>query len=86
MKVFVAGASGVIGRILIRKLTALDHKVTAMTRSRQKAGLLQRLGADAVVADGLDRVATLGAVGMAEPDVVIHQMTGLAGVKDTIII
>ncbi|HTP12918.1 MAG TPA: NAD(P)-dependent oxidoreductase [Bacteroidota bacterium] len=82
MRVFVAGASGVIGRILVRKLTALDHRVTAMTRSREKAALLRRLGADAVVADGLDRVATLGAVGLAAPDVVIHQMTGLAGVKD----
>ncbi|HEY0719510.1 MAG TPA: NAD(P)-dependent oxidoreductase [Streptosporangiaceae bacterium] len=79
MRVFVAGGTGVIGRSLIPMLAAAGHQVTATTRSPGKTAQLRKLGAEPVVADGLDRVATLDAVLTARPDVIIHQMTGLTG-------
>ena len=82
MRVFVAGGTGVIGRSLIPALTAAGHQVTATTRSPAKAGLLMSLGAEPAVADGLDRGAVHEAVARARPDVIIHQMTGLAGAAD----
>ena len=81
MKVFVAGASGAVGRRLVPLLVAGGHDVTAMTRSEEKVGLLRSLGAEAVVADGLDRGAVMQAVARAEPEVVVHQMTALTGIK-----
>jgi nucleoside-diphosphate-sugar epimerase len=82
MRVFVAGGTGVIGRSLIPMLTAAGHQVTATTRSPGKTGELRQLGAEPVVADGLDRDATIQAVTAARPDVIMHQMTGLAGQSD----
>jgi nucleoside-diphosphate-sugar epimerase len=81
MKVFVAGASGAIGMRLVPQLIAAGHDVTAMTRSEQKAGRLRALGATAVAADALDRNEVMHAVMRAEPEVMIHQLTALAGVK-----
>jgi len=80
MKVFVAGAAGAIGQQLLPQLTALGHQVTATTRSPGKAAMLREVGAEPVVVDGLDAVAVGEAVARAEPEVVIHQMTSLAGV------
>ena len=57
MKVFVAGATGAIGKQLIPQLVAAGHEVTGMTRSPEKADALRALGAKAAVADGLDRTA-----------------------------
>ena len=82
MRVFVAGGTGVIGRSLIPMLAAAGHQVTASTRSPGKTAQLQELGADSVVADGLDQEAVREAVITARPDVVVHQMTGLAGQGD----
>ena len=79
MKVFVAGAAGAIGRQMLPQLAAQGHQVTATTRSPGKAAILRELGADPVVVDGLDAVAVGEAVARAEPEVVIHQMTSLAG-------
>jgi len=79
MKVFVAGAAGAIGRQILPQLAAQGHQVTATTRSPGKAAILRELGADPVVVDGLDAVAVGEAVARAEPEVVIHQMTSLAG-------
>jgi 2-alkyl-3-oxoalkanoate reductase len=81
MKVFIAGASGVIGRRLVPLLVAKGHEVAAMSRSPEKARGLRDLGAEPILADGLDRAAVLRAVARARPEVVIHQMTSLAGVK-----
>ena len=81
MKVFVAGASGAIGMRLVPQLIAAGHEVTAMTRSEQKTGRLRAFGATAVAADALDRSQVMQAVMRAEPEVMIHQLTGLAGVK-----
>ena len=81
MKVFVAGGSGAMGMRLVPQLLAERHEVVAVTRSAEKAGRLRALGAEAVVADALDRRAVVQAVIRAEPEVVIHQLTALSGVK-----
>jgi nucleoside-diphosphate-sugar epimerase len=81
MKIFVAGATGALGARLVPMLIDGGHDVVAMTRSPGKADGLRALGAEPVVADGLDRGAVMQAVTRAEPEVVIHQMTALAGMK-----
>jgi nucleoside-diphosphate-sugar epimerase len=82
MKVFVAGATGALGKRLVPLLASNGHDVTAMTRSPAKARLVRALDAKPVVADGLDQHAVARAVTASEPDVVINQMTGLAGVNN----
>jgi 2-alkyl-3-oxoalkanoate reductase len=82
MRVFLAGGAGVIGRDLIPMLIAAGHQVTATTRSAAKAPQIRSLGARAEVVDGLDRDAVLAAVTRAGPEVIIHQMTALAGASD----
>lgn len=79
MRVFVAGATGVVGRQLVPQLIAAGHQVTATTRNPAKTAELARLGAEPAVVDGLDAVAVGEAVARAEPEVVVHQMTALAG-------
>jgi 2-alkyl-3-oxoalkanoate reductase len=79
MKVFVAGASGVIGTQLVPQLAAAGHDVTAMTRSPAKADALRALGARPVVADALDPDAVARAVAETEPEVIVHQLTALKG-------
>ena len=78
MRVFVAGATGAIGTRLVPLLVDRGHEVVAMTRSRSKEDALREAGAQPVVADGLDRTAVVAAVSRAEPEVVVHEMTGLA--------
>jgi nucleoside-diphosphate-sugar epimerase len=79
MRIFVAGATGVLGRRLVPLLVEGGHQVTAMTRSPGKADGLRRAGAEPVVADALDRDAVVGAVAAARPEVVVHQLSDLAG-------
>ena len=78
MKVFVAGATGVIGRQLIPQLVARGHDVVGMTRAISKQDLVRSLGARPVVADALDPDAVAQAVALAEPEVVVHQLTALS--------
>lgn len=82
MKVFVAGATGALGRQLVPALVAHGHDVVGMTRTAEKAELVRGLGAEPAIADGLDADAVGSAVGRAGPDVVIHQMTALSGEID----
>jgi nucleoside-diphosphate-sugar epimerase len=82
MRVYLAGASGVIGRRLVPQLIERGHSVFATTRGSAKAPQLQAMGAQAVVVDGLDAAAVGEAVARAEPDIVVHQMTALAGKPD----
>jgi 2-alkyl-3-oxoalkanoate reductase len=84
MRVFVAGASGAVGRRLVPLLVARGHEVFASTRSRsrEKMDVLAELGAKPVVADGLDRDSLVRAIARAEPEYVVHQMTGLSGITD----
>ncbi len=79
MKVFVAGATGVLGRALVPQLVARGHEVVAMTRSESKQDLVRSLGARPVVADALDPDAVAQAVASAEPEVIVHQLTALSG-------
>jgi len=78
MRVFVAGGTGVIGRRLVPQLVGHGHQVTATTTSAGKLGLLDQLGAEGVVMDGLDAASVGGAVAAARPDAIVHQMTGLS--------
>jgi len=82
MKVFVAGATGVIGRALVPLLVERGHEVTGMTRSSEKASLLESLGASAVVCNVYDRESLLAAVAAARPEVVVHELTDLPDVYD----
>ena len=77
MKVFVAGATGAIGRPLIAELIRQGHRVTGMTRSGAGAQRLNEQGADAVLASALDGSAVDEAIRKARPDVVIDQLTSL---------
>ncbi|MEY2424326.1 MAG: hypothetical protein QOI95_4393 [Acidimicrobiaceae bacterium] len=77
MRVFVAGATGVIGRPLVRDLIAAGHQVAGMTRSPAKAGQVAAAGAEPVVCDALDAVAVERVIGAWHPDVVVHQLTAL---------
>jgi 2-alkyl-3-oxoalkanoate reductase len=79
MKVFVAGATGVLGRALVPQLVAQGHEVVGMTSSTAKQDLVRSLGARPVVADALDPDAVAGAVASAEPEVIVHQLTALSG-------
>lgn len=79
MRVFVAGGTGVMGRRLVPQLVARGHQVTATTTSVGKLGLLEQLGAEGVVMDGLDAASVGAAVAAARPDAIVNQMTGLSG-------
>jgi nucleoside-diphosphate-sugar epimerase len=77
VRIFVAGASGVIGVRLVPLLVADGHVVAGMTRSPGKAGLLRELGAAPVVCDVFDADAFAGALASFGPEVVFHQLTDL---------
>jgi 2-alkyl-3-oxoalkanoate reductase len=81
MRVFVAGATGVVGQQLVPNLIAAGHEVTGTTRSPAKAAALQAAGATPVIVDGLDRRSVLDAVKTAQPEVIVHQMTALASMR-----
>jgi len=81
MRVFVAGATGVIGQYLVPGLITAGHEVTGSTRSALKASQLKGQGATPVVVDGLDREAVIKAVTAAQPEVIIHQMTALTSMR-----
>jgi nucleoside-diphosphate-sugar epimerase len=77
MNIFLAGATGVIGRRLVQLLRDAGHAVTGTSRSGEKASALEVLGARGVVVDVYDARALLKAMSAAHPDVVIHQLTDL---------
>jgi nucleoside-diphosphate-sugar epimerase len=78
VRVFVAGGSGVVGRPLVEQLVSRGHEVIATTTSPAKLPLLEDLGAEAVVMDGLDATSVDEAVTKAQPDTVVHQMTAIS--------
>ena len=77
MRVFVAGASGAIGRPLVPLLVAAGHEVTGTTRSQERAELIAAAGATPAVVDALDAAALRRAVEAAGPEVVVHELTAL---------
>jgi nucleoside-diphosphate-sugar epimerase len=77
VRIFLAGATGVLGRRLVPLLVAAGHQVTGMTRSPDKVALLVELGADAVVCDVYDPETLTAAVVDARPDLVLHELTDL---------
>ncbi len=77
MRVFVAGATGAIGKQLVPRLVAAGHEVHGMTRSDSKQAMLSELGAVPAVADALDPNQVAAAVGSARPEVIVHQLTAI---------
>lgn len=77
MRVFIAGATGAIGRPLIRQLVADRHTVFAMVRSTDTSASLSNVGAEAVVADALDAGSVEKAVVRVRPDAIINELTSL---------
>ena len=77
LRVFVAGASGVIGVRLVPQLVVAGHEVAGMTRSPAKVELLRGLGAEPVVCDAFDAHALREAVGGFQPEAVVNELTDL---------
>lgn len=82
MRVFVTGASGALGSRLVPLLLSAGHTVVGLTRSPAKADAIRRAGAEAAIADALNRAAIVEAVVVAKPDVIVHEMTSLSGAND----
>jgi nucleoside-diphosphate-sugar epimerase len=81
-RIFLAGASGAIGRRLIPLLREAGHHVVGITRAESKLGQLRALGIEARAVDVFDAGALARAAAEAAPDIVMHQLTDLAGVAD----
>jgi nucleoside-diphosphate-sugar epimerase len=79
MRVFVAGSTGAIGKRLVPLLLKNGFEVVALTRSPEKGRELERLGAKISIANPLDKEELTAAIKKAKPEVVIHQLTALAG-------
>jgi nucleoside-diphosphate-sugar epimerase len=80
MRVFVAGATGAIGKQLVPRLVAAGHEVHGMTRSASKQAMLDELGAVPVVANALDPDQVAEAVATAKPEVIVHELTAIGAV------
>src|SRR6516165_5829816 len=78
MRIFVAGATGAMGKQLVPRLVTAGHQVTGMTRTEAKQNALRALGAEPVIADALDPEQVADVVAQAQPDVIIHQLTAIA--------
>jgi 2-alkyl-3-oxoalkanoate reductase len=77
VKIFVAGATGVVGQHLIPALVRAGHSVIGMTHTLEKEALVRSWGAEPVAADALDENAVMGEIWRAKPDVVVHQLTAI---------
>jgi nucleoside-diphosphate-sugar epimerase len=84
MKIFLAGASGVIGRSLLPRLIAAGHDVTGMTGDPASTGPVRSLGARPVVIDAFDRDRLAEAIRAEQPDAVMHQLTSLRSGNSTV--
>src|SRR5436305_7316303 len=77
MKVLIAGATGAIGKPLVRCLRDTRHELVALVRSPQRTGALEAKSTGEVVADALDAASVLEAVRRIKPDVIINELTSL---------
>jgi hypothetical protein len=84
MRVFLAGASGVIGKRLIPRLVRAGHVVGGMTRSSSKMDLLVQLGAEPILCDVFDRDALIKAVRAFKPDIILNELTDLPDTAEKI--
>ena len=82
MKIFIAGATGAVGRPLVSACIKAGHSVIGLTRTPARAELIRGMGAEPAIADGLDADAIAAVLGSTTPDAVIHEMTNLAGATD----
>jgi nucleoside-diphosphate-sugar epimerase len=82
MKIFVAGATGALGKQLVPQLVAGGHEVVGTTRSASRQDLVRSLGARPAVVDALDPDAVARAVAETEPEAIVHQLTALSGSLD----
>jgi nucleoside-diphosphate-sugar epimerase len=82
MRIFLAGATGAIGKQLVPRLVERGHEVTGMTRSESKQELVRDLGGQPVVADALDPDSVAQAVAQAEPEAIVHQLTAIPNALD----
>ena len=82
MRVFVAGATGALGRQLVPRLISSGHEVTGMTRSDSKRDAISEIGATPVVADALSPDQVAEAVAKAQPDVIVHELTAIPDTLD----
>jgi nucleoside-diphosphate-sugar epimerase len=78
MKIFLAGATGAMGKQLVPRLVEAGHEVVGTTRSESKRGLIEELGGTAVVVDALNADQVGDAVAKAEPEAIIHELTSIA--------
>jgi nucleoside-diphosphate-sugar epimerase len=81
MRIFLAGATGALGSRLVPQLVAAGHTVVGTTRYESKADRLRFLGAEPAILDPLDAAAVTAAVRAAAPDVLVHELTALAGLS-----
>jgi nucleoside-diphosphate-sugar epimerase len=81
MNIFIAGATGAIGRVLVPLLVNAGHKVVALTRSAERSSQLEQMGAVPVLGDVYDEVGLARCVADADPEVVIHELTAF-GTRD----
>ena len=82
MRVFLAGSTGAVGRVLVPLLIENGHEVVALVRTPQKSKDVEAVGAKAAVADALDKDELTAAITRAEPEVILHQLTALASAGD----
>ena len=82
MRVLVAGAAGAVGSRLLPLLLSAGHSVVGLTRTAGKVDSIRRIGAEAAVADALNRASTVEAIARAKPDVIVHEMTSLSTAND----
>ena len=82
MRVFVAGSTGAIGRVLVPELVRSGHDVTGMVRSAEKRKQVEAVGAKSVGADAFNHAELTAIIRRAEPEVIIDQLTALAGAAD----
>jgi nucleoside-diphosphate-sugar epimerase len=82
MRIFLAGATGAIGKQLLPRLVERGHEVTGMTRSESKQELVRDLGGRPVVADALDPESVAQAVARTEPEAIVHQLTAIPHALD----
>src|SRR5690348_7925258 len=79
MRIFLAGATGAIGKQLVPRLVAAGHDVVGTTRREARRDAIRQLGATPVVVDALDADQVADAVAKAQPNVIAHELTAIGG-------